>query len=165
MTSLYFASVTLHLLAAMLWLGGTFFLAVVGAPVLRRVEPASLRSDLFHRLGVRFRSVGWIAIGALIVTGIANLGFRGLLEAETLGSASFWQGRYGRALAWKLAIVVAMVSLAAAHDFALGPRASRHAPGSLEAVAARRRAAWLARLNAGLGVALVAVAVRLARGG
>jgi putative copper export protein len=165
MTSLYFVSVTLHLLAAMLWLGGMFFLAVVGAPVLRRVEPASLRSELFHRLGLRFRAVGWIAIGALIVTGIANLGFLGLLDAETLGSASFWQGRYGRALAWKLAIVVAMVSLAAMHDFALGPRASRHAPGSPEAVTARRRVVWLARLNAGLGVALVAVAVRLARGG
>jgi hypothetical protein len=38
-------------------------------------------------------------------------------------------------------------------------------PGSPEALAARRRAAWLARINAGLGVVLVVVAVRLARGG
>lgn len=142
-----------------------FFLAVVGAPVLRRVEPPPLRAELFRRLGARFRAVGWIAIGVLLVTGLANLGLRGVLDGETLGSASFWQGRYGRALGWKLALVTAMIALAAAHDFVLGPRAARLAPGSPKALAARRRAAWIARLNAGLGVALVAVAARLARGG
>jgi len=165
MPFLYLISVTLHLFAAILWLGGMFFLALVGAPVLRRVEPASLRSELFRRIGLRFRAVGWVAIGALVVTGIANLSFRGILDAETLGSVTFWKGRYGQALAWKLALVVAMVSLAAVHDFALGPRASRHVQGSSEAIAVRRTASWLARVNALLGVALVAVAVRLARGG
>ena len=40
---LYYASVSVHVLAAMLWLGGMFSLAVVGAPVLRRVEPPALR--------------------------------------------------------------------------------------------------------------------------
>ena len=101
----------------------------------------------------------------LIVTGLLNLGLRGMLDAETLGSAAFWERRYGRTLAWKLALVASMVSLAAVHDFVLGPRASRLAPDSPEAPVARRRTAWLARFNAGLGIALVAVAVRLARGG
>jgi copper resistance protein D len=57
--TLYYAAVTAHLLAALLWLGGMFFLGVVGAPVLRRVEPPALRQRLFHELGTRFRSVGW----------------------------------------------------------------------------------------------------------
>jgi putative copper export protein len=165
MRFLYLTSVTIHLLAAMLWLGGTFFLAIVGAPVLRRVEPAELRSELFRRLGTRFRAVGWIAIAVLVMTGITNLAFRGMLNLETLGSPAFWQRPYGQALAWKLALVAVMLALAAVHDFALGPRASRYALGSPEAEAARRSAAWLARANAVLGIALVAVAVRLARGG
>lgn len=165
MRSLYLLSVTLHLLAAMLWLGGMFFLALVGAPVLRRVESAPLRSELFNRLGVRFRVVGWIAMSLLVVTGIANLSFRGVLDPDTLGSASFWQGPYGQTLGWKLTIVVVMVSLSAVHDFLLGPRVARLPPGSAEAAVGRRRASWLARFNAVLGVALVAAAVRLARGG
>ena len=165
MRSLYLLSVTLHLLAAMVWLGGTFFLALVGAPVLRGVEPASLRSEIFSRLGVRFRIVGWIAIALLVVTGIANLSFRGVLDPDTLGSASFWQGRYGRTLGWKLTIVITMVSLSAVHDFLLGPRAARLTPGSALASADRRRASLLARFTALLGIALVGVAVRLARGG
>src|SRR5690554_4486628 len=49
--SLYHLNVTLHVLAALLWLGGMFFLAVVGAPVLRKVEPAALRARLFQELG------------------------------------------------------------------------------------------------------------------
>lgn len=149
----------------MLWLGGMFFLAAVGAPVLRRIDPPSLRSELFRAFGARFRVVGWIAVGILLATGVLNLALRGLLDAETLGDAAFWSRPYGRALAWKLGLVAAMVSLSAVHDFVLGPLSSRLVPGSPEALAARRRAAWLARINAALGVALVAVAVRLARGG
>jgi putative copper export protein len=157
--------VTLHLLAAMLWLGGTFFVAAVGAPVLRRVEPESLRADLFRRLGARFRAVGWLAIAVLIATGAMNLELRGMLNVETLGDPAFWGRSYGRALGWKLALVGAMTGIAAIHDFVLGPRASRLEPGSPGALAARRSAALLARGNAILGIALVAVAVRLARGG
>lgn len=52
----------------MLWLGGMFFLGVVGAPVLRSVQPDSPRAELLRRLGERFRSVGWVAIAILLVT-------------------------------------------------------------------------------------------------
>ena len=80
MSLAYYLNVVLHVLAALFWLGGMFFLGVVGAPVLRRVEPPALRQQLFHQLGARFRTAGWIAIGVLVVTGAANLHFRGLLR-------------------------------------------------------------------------------------
>ena len=66
----------MHLLAAFLWLGGMFFLAVVGAPILRRVEPHTLRKELFSRIGEQFRVVGWIAISVLLFTGVGNLYLR-----------------------------------------------------------------------------------------
>lgn len=165
MSTLYFLSVTLHVLAALLWLGGMFFLAVVGGPALRELEDPALRARLFHRLGERFRRVGWIAIAVLVATGLANLHFRGLLSTGVLGDPAFWAGRYGRTLAWKLGIVAAMIAISAIHDFVEGPRAARHRPGSPEALAARRRSAWLARANAVLGLGLVWFAVHLARGG
>jgi putative copper resistance protein D len=163
--SLYYLSVTLHVLAALLWLGGMFFLAAVGAPVLRRVEPPALRARLFRELGAQFRVVGWGAIGVLLATGAANLWFRGWWGMDVWGSAAFWASPYGRMLGWKLATVAVMVGVSATHDFVQGPRAARLAPGSPEALAARRRAAWLARINAGVGIVLVVVAVRLSRGG
>jgi uncharacterized membrane protein len=161
----YFLSVLVHVLAALLWLGGTFFLAAVGAPVLRRVEPAQLRAELFYQLGVQFRRVGWIAIIVLVITGFVNLHYRGLLHAAVLGNPSFWTSRYGHALAWKLATVLVIVALSAVHDFVIGPRASRYPAASPQALRFRRLASWMARIGALVGVVLVGAAVRLARGG
>lgn len=163
-SSLYYANVSVHLLAAMFWLGGMFFFAIVGAPALRRVEPRTLRADLFEQLGRRFRTAGWIAIGLLLVTGTFNLWFRGMLSADVLGRAGFWATPFGRALGWKLVAVTAMLVASAVHDFALGPAASRLAAGSPRADRARRAAALLARLNAVLGILVVVLAVLLARG-
>jgi uncharacterized membrane protein len=159
-------NVTIHVLAALLWLGGMFFLGVVGAPALRRIEPPALRQRLFHELGLRFRTVGWVAITILVATGVLNLYFHGWLHwTGMLGSAAFWRTALGHALAAKLLAVVAMIAVSATHDFILGPAAGHATPGSPRAVALRRRAALLARLNAIVGVIVVIAAVRLARGG
>ncbi len=166
MTTGYYLAVTVHLLAALLWLGGMFFLAAVGAPVLRKVEPAALRQRLFHELGIRFRTTGWWAIGALVVTGTLILHMRGLLRWDgVLGEPAFWGTPLGRALALKLAAVATMIVVSLVHDLLQGPAASRAVPGSAEALAFRRRAALLARANALVGVVVVLAAVRLARGG
>lgn len=165
MSSLYWVVVTLHVLAALLWLGGMFFLAVVGAPVLRAVEDPALRRDLFQALGRHFRTAGWAAIAVLLVTGVLNLQMRGVLRAEVLLDGAFWATPWGTALGWKLAAVAVMLTIQAIHDFLHGPAASRSEPGSPEALAMRRKAALLARVNAVVGLLLVYVAVRLARGG
>ena len=165
MSGSYYALVTIHVLAALLWLGGMLFLGVVGAPVLRAIEPPALRQRLFHELGARFRTVGWIAIATLVATGVLMLRARGLLHwSGVFGSAAFWRTTLGTALAAKLATVVTMVVVSAVHDFLLGPAAGRATPGSPHAIVMRRRAALLARVNALVGILLVIAAVRLARG-
>jgi uncharacterized membrane protein len=161
----YYLNVTVHIVAAMLWLGGMFFLGVVGAPVLRALEPPALRQRVFQELGLRFRRVGWIAIAVLLATGIVNLHYRDWLRWEgVLGAAAFWSTGAGRALAWKLIAVMLMIAVSAIHDFLLGPAAGRAAPGSAEALRLRRHAALLARFNAVVGLVIVVAAVRLARG-
>ena len=162
---MYYFNLYLHILSAFLWLGGMLFFAAVAAPILRRVEPPSLRSQLFTRLGEGFRVAGWIAITILLITGVANLAFRGWLESALQGNAAFWSSRPGRMLIVKLSCVFAMVVLGAIHDFVLGPRAGRLEAGSPEATRVRRQAAWLARANAILGLILIFASLRLARGG
>jgi copper resistance protein D len=165
MPASYYVLVTIHVLAALLWLGGMLFLGVVGAPVLRAVEPPALRQRLFHELGRRFRTVGWIAIATLVVTGVLLLRTRGLLHwSGVFGSAPFWRTTLGMALGAKLITVVTMIVVSAVHDFLLGPAAGRATPGSPDAVRLRRHAALLARANALVGILLVIAAVRLARG-
>lgn len=159
---MYYTSVSLHVLAAMAWLGGMLFLGLVGAPALRTVEPPQLRQALFRDIGMRFRGVGWWAIGILVVTGVLNLHFRGWLSAA-LASSEFWGTTAGRSLAVKLVAVATMIGISAFHDFVHGPRASRATPGTPEAIEARRTAMLLARINAIVGVIVVLAAVRLAR--
>lgn len=163
--SLYHLNVTLHVLAAFLWLGGMLFLGAVGAPVLRQVEPPALRAVLFRDLGLRFRGLGWLCITILITTGLGNIWFRGFLRWDVLGSADFWGTPFGRALGWKLAAVTTMLAVSAVHDFILGPLASNTRAGTPEALRWRRWSAHLARWNAILGIIVVLIAVRLARGG
>lgn len=166
MSSLYYANITIHVLASMLWLGSMLFLGLIGAPVLRGVEPPALRQRLFQEMGLRFRSTGWWTIAVLVVTGVINLHYKGWLRWDgVFGSTEFWRTPVGHTLALKLAAVALMMTVSAVHDFVLGPRAGRATPGSDEAIALRRRAAQIARANALLGVLIVAIAVRLARGG
>lgn len=163
---MYYTVVTVHVFAALFWLGGMFFLAVIGAPLLRSVEPPALRQRLFRELGMRFRAAGWIAITILLITGVLNLYFRGWLHWDGIwGSRIFWRSPVGHALAWKLGAVTAMLLVSGVHDFILGPTAGRQVPGSPRSLTFRRHAAHLARLNALLGIVVVIAAVRLARGG
>jgi putative copper resistance protein D len=162
----YYLNVSLHLLAALVWLGGIFFLALVGAPVLRAIGDNAMRQRLFEQLGRRFRTLGWVALTVLVVTGVLNLYFRGwLLWEGAFASSTFWKRPAGVALAIKLSAVAGMLVLSAVHDFWLGPQAGRAAPASAEAIRLRRLAALVARWNALLGLVAVLAAVRLTRGG
>ena len=161
--SLYILSVTLHVLAALVWLGGMFFFALVGAPVLRTIASDALRAELFTKLGERFRIVGWIAIAVLLITGVLNLHFRDVLAHDVLTSSAFWRSPFGSALKWKLGAVAAMLMVQGVHDFHLGPASGRALAGTDDALRLRRRAAMLARVSAVLGLIVVIAAVKLVR--
>jgi len=130
----------LHVMAAITWIGGMLFIALVLVPVTRRVSDPALRTRLVQEAGRRFRTVGWIALGLLLLSGLGNLWFRPYLLSI---------GRFQ----WKLGLVVLALVLSAVHDFGLGPRAGR--PGADPAL--RVRASWLARVN----VVVVVLAVLL----
>jgi copper resistance protein D len=165
MSPAYQSLVFLHLLAAFVWLGGLFFLALVGAPVLRREAPSELRPILFRAIGLRFRWVGWTSLAVLGGTGVGILGLRGILRWEVLGDPAWWGTAWGQALAWKLAAVGLMVALTAAHDWLEGPgRRARTAAGE-SVPRSRRMATLLARGSALAALPLVYWAMRLARGG
>jgi len=161
---LYFLVVTAHVLAALVWLGGMLFLALA-ASELRRIDDDALRAQLFDRLGRRFRLVGWICIVVLVGTGVAQLQMRQWWGLAVWTRPGFWTSATGGALAWKLSLAFVMIGIQGLHDFWLGPRAGSAPRGSEEARSLRKRAAHLARINALLGLGLVYVAIRLARGG
>jgi putative copper export protein len=100
----------------------------------------------------------------LLITGVANLRFRGLLAPPFHGGRDFWTTPIGQVLAWKLVLVLAMVTIGAVHDFWLGPLSGELDAGSKEHIRVRTLVARLGRLNVVLGILVVYFATRLIRG-
>lgn len=170
MRIIYLISVYTHILAAMIWIGGMLFLTLIALPVMRALEAPGRAGRLIRLMGRRFRDVGWVCIGLLIVSGFTNLWYRGI-RWDSLLSGQFWSTTWGQLLAVKLAVVLAMLINSAWHDFVLGPRATQLMeaqanPGMppAEVQRLRRQTAWLARLNLLLGLVAIALAVMLVRG-
>ena len=134
----------LHVVAAITWIGGMLFIALVLVPVTRGVADPALRRTLVQAAGRRFRTVGWIALAALVASGLVNL----MLRPELLGAPRFWV---------KAVLVLVALGLSALHDFVLGPRAGR--PDLYPS--ARAHASWLARGEVVLVLVIVALGLAL----
>ena len=165
--TLYLASVTLHVLTAALWAGGMLFLVFVIVPLLRTPALRDRAVALVAALGLRFRNVGWASFLVLIVTGTINAAYRAQ-SAGALLDPAWWSTPFGRLLAEKLGVVTLILVLSAIHDFHVGPRASallEAEPGAPRTLRWQHAARWMGRINLLLAVAVIAMAVALARGG
>lgn len=163
---IYLLSVWLHIIAAVVWIGGTIFLAGVLLPAIRRPEFAQVGVPLIRATAHRFRFVGWLCFGVFVLTGSVNLWFRGIGWTE-LQSGHFWQGSFGTALASKLILVAVIISVSALHDFFIGPRAAdawQADPRAPQTLRLRRQAIQVARVNLLLALLASFLGVVLVRG-
>jgi len=148
----YFTLITLHLLAAVVWIGGMLFLGLVLTPVLR-YRPPDERASLLSAVGRRFLKIGWAALGALLATGPALWALRGF-ELTTV-------------LVVKLGLVAIILILSLIHDVFLGPRLVAHigrADQGQETVRLWRRVALLARLNLLCALVVLILGLAVSRG-
>jgi uncharacterized membrane protein len=108
----------LHLLGAMVWIGGLCFQLLVVPAVLRHMPSAveQLRSCL--SFDMRFRSVMWPAVGLVLLTGLYNV--MNLLYATTLAGGHL-SSTFVQRLGIKLLLVVLMLLLHAVQRFAVHP--------------------------------------------
>lgn len=166
MRTLYLASVFAHVLAAAAWIGGMLALAFVVMPVLRGEGDRRHGLALLGRMALRLRSIGWIALATLAVTGVFQAGYR-TGGVAALVDAAYWSRVEGALVASKLCVFALIAGLQAFHDFAVGPRAiaaGERAPEAPETLRLRRRAGWIGRLNVALSVLALGLGIVLVRG-
>jgi len=105
-----------HLLAAVVWVGGTVALVFVAVPPVQRLQGEE-RARLLREFGRRWRPIGWSALGVAIGTGIALAWRDGVFDTAP------------PRVDWLLTIKGALVGLVVAgsylHDFVLGPGLAR----------------------------------------
>ncbi len=157
-TPLYQLIITLHVLSAIVWVGGVVFVAAVAVPIARRMD-GEARRWLLGEVGRRFRAIGWAALGVLVATGSYMLMHWGATWANLL-DGSFFASPHTRPLAYKLVLVALMLVVSGIHDWWLGPRAT--GAGS-EDETMRRWAGWLGRTTGVLSIGIVVLAVFVAR--
>jgi uncharacterized membrane protein len=163
---LYVASVWLHILAAMVWIGGMAFLVLVLVQPLRNMERKDIAAALLATSGRRFRNVGWTCFAILIVTGVYNLYARGI-RWDLATTTGFWKTPFGSVLALKLSIVAVLLAMSVVHDFFVGPRATdalARDPQSEEARRLRRWSSIAGRVTFLLSLVVVLLGVMLVRG-
>ena len=98
-----------HLLGAVVWIGGLAYQTHVLLPVARRGDPRP-----FAEAARRARPVSWTAIALVVLSGFYNVTQLGPLERVMQSGA-------GLLLAAKFALVIVAVALAAQRDFAHVP--------------------------------------------
>jgi putative copper export protein len=102
--------VVVHLLAAAVWVGGSTALIFVGVPAIRTLE-GEPRGRAMRELGLRWRPLGYGALGVAALTGIALASRE--WEHRTAFQIVFWV---------KVALFVCLVVVSYVHNFVLGPR-------------------------------------------
>lgn len=108
--------VWIHLVAAITFIGGLMYLHLVLRPVLQS-QGAEIESyDVLRKAGQRFRTMTWMSLIALILTGAFNMLSEG-------GSARI-ETEWGVVLMLKLFLFAIAFGLVLIHDFVLDPYAS-----------------------------------------
>jgi uncharacterized membrane protein len=172
---MYQISVFVHLGSAIIWIGGSLFLALVLIPVMRRFAPppgsapvGGPPAGMLGAMARRFRLISWVCIILLIATGLYILPTRygvGVTEFFSVG------GHFMSTLQLKVALVAVVVWLSLIHDFILGPYVNRLIEAMQQGAEPhprlpilRRTIVWVARVNVSLTVVIVAVAILMTRG-
>jgi copper resistance protein D len=107
---------TIHLLAAIVWTGGTVALVFVAVPPVQRLQGPE-RAELLRELGRRWRPIGWSALGIAAVTGVALA-----QRAHAFHGAPH---DFDWVLGVKAVLVGLLIGGAYLHDYVLGPGLAR----------------------------------------
>jgi len=105
-----------HLLAAIVWVGGTVALVFVAVPPVQQLD-GEARARTLRAFGRRWRPIGWSALGVAVVSGVVIA-----VRAHAFDTTP---ARVDWVLAVKGALVGLLVVGAYLHDFVLGPGLAR----------------------------------------
>ena len=155
-------SAFVHLIAMAMWLGGMVFFLVVSGPAVHDLEP-EIAVKTMNQARVGLENVAWIAIGLLLLTGMANL------IARVIPSGSVFSRAFIILLSLKIILFAAMVLHHCFQVFKYAPAISgltAQLPRGLDAwpeplLSQWRRWFLLLKINAALGPIAVLLGLAL----
>ncbi|HXK13080.1 MAG TPA: DUF4149 domain-containing protein [Gaiellaceae bacterium] len=142
--------VAIHLIAAGIWFGGSTALIFVGVPAIRTLD-GEPRGRAMKELGLRWRPLGYGALGVAAVTGVV------------LAAREWQHGTAFQIVFWtKVVLFLCLVVVSYFHNFVLGPRLQTEIREDREQVT-RPRLVVIGWLSYSLTLALPLLGVALQR--
>lgn len=153
-----------HLIAISMWLGPIVFFLVVSGPAVNELDPR-LALTTMNRARIGLETVSWVAIGLVLLTGIANLFARLSMPPPTLGAS------FAIVFGVKLFLFGAMLLHHCLQAFKYAPaiaRLTEDLPAGLDAwpeplLSHWRRWFLLLKVNAALGPIVVLLGLALVK--
>ena len=100
----------IHITSAAIWVGGSLFIGVVFAPILKKMEmPVEERLQLMVRVGRRFNKLAMPALFILMATGLYQAHL--VLQKSDI----LYETGYGHVLIIKIILVIALLVTYAVH--------------------------------------------------
>ena len=152
--------VWIHLIAATFWVGGMLFLSLVAVPLLKKDLNPVISQLGFVTLARRFRTLVWVALSLLLVTGsILLANYVNFSETPVV---------WPPAVLIKLTLVVFLIVVSVAHDQIIGPKVRTLKKKPIAELVKTEKfllriSPLLARLTLLLGLAILFAAVSLVR--
>lgn len=109
----------IHVMAAVVWIGGNLVLAMVIVPYFRQNLLPVKRIQLLTQIGKRFEPIVWGCVGILFFTGMGNI-----FNSIDFTSGSTMIGPFMRILSIKVILFVVLLILTGVHSFVYGPKLS-----------------------------------------
>jgi len=153
-----------HLVTASIWVGGSIFLGIVLAPMLKSITGTlEERIALMIKIGRRFNKIAMPSLVILIITGIYNS--RVFLQEPSL----LFKTNYGIILLFKIILVIATIITYIIHIRILTAETEKTLSGgyaeTIYVQSIRSKIIYLGRITVILSVAILLLAAILDSGG
>jgi uncharacterized membrane protein len=149
----------IHLVSACIWVGGSFFIGIVLAPMLRTLaSKPEERTILMIKIGQRFNKIALPALVVLVATGI----YKAHLFLSS--PSTLLDSNYGAILALKIAVVSSMIILFGIHVKISNGRMEEilaNSAADSQIMKLRTRIIWLGRAIVGQSIAILLFAAML----
>lgn len=165
MHTYFLISLWIHLITAMVWIGGMLFMVMVLMPTMRQPDFKEQAPAIIGHAARKFKRIGWSCLLVLFVTGITNLIFKGF--GDSLHTGGFWQLPYAHMLATKIVLLLIIVCMSVYHDLKMGPatiEAMKANPDAPETIKMRKSAVMHGRVTLLLSLVMVTLGLLMARG-
>jgi len=132
-----------HLMSAVIWIGGLAFLVMSVTPALQKVVPKEYLRPVLDAISTRYRKIVGVLMALILMTGGINLHFISQMMLSQTGSGISNSPKYLTILFIKLTLVLGIVTLFLYTFIFKSEPATEDTEEELEAVPFQRVAFWM----------------------